>query len=1113
MTSRPESPQQQQTPAIGRPESPRDVSLVLITEKELFGKKSSPSFQRRKQDKSLKRFETESAKTQNRIVAAHGDYDQFEFDVDAIMGSAPSTSTAQAQERHGPWQIAESPFKIPRSSTEVNTSKTNRPKAPLPKPKPKPKGGPSAAMLVKTTAMANQTKAVKEEERVVPKAKPSWLEELDKKRRETWGASTAKGSTAASDVKTETKEGTVEKEGLPSWIKKEVESHEERVNSISSIDKEPITPLREDIDKKISEEKAKVKEKKLPSWLQELNKRKQKEPIDEKSSIEKTNVNLESDLKGNFDYRSHERPKKEYRKMHDEDNVASISEIKEKFNMKKAVKAPELKRDIKKENLDHVEGKVAITKEKGEIGDKSNSTTQENVLESKQSALLFETNSTESKIDILDDSEDNKIVDNSRKDPAEVKHNGNQESCKTKVTGFETDRDKDEEVSKDESSKEFDQPMETSDVVFPTKEVGVQSKTELINFSIADEGKASLIDIDEIKVELPAEDTKTQIDTAVELNVEIKEVDNEEQLPQTATEPVNSEALEIHFDPIIASTTSSQPISPVLDVVMSAENPKEDNEIATQATVPTTTTLEPALSPTISTEPILPSKDTTDLFPVEKSIPSLLKKPFVLPKGKAKILPGQEGFTDLVNSEKSPIQSRTPTPPTVQKDTYSPRDSPSPLFGVPDQDKRQPPLSSRSDTPSPSRGSPTPLISSPAQLKKTILPEVQGILDRQSPVLFEKKETILPEALPSINGNTSIERKIEESRVSPESEDSRLRSESNSSREDMPKPLRGKLVRVNSFEQGALSKPKPSSETERGVKQDAKVEQRMPMDKAEVVGDETNALEARVIDDKEADEKQVEKSDETKDIVRKNELTREGVIIPEMNGKEDDKEESVTSLEANKENSSATKLESNNVTSDFIRLENKDEGKRLIPEKKKPPPPKPKPKPKMKVPLPKRPSVKEAMNKETNELTEKENLKNIEKTRKELKSDSSDDQTKLASGGEESKKSEDAEKVQMRPKVPGKPTARRPTSMIDSFSSLQNESFESRGRKLSQSRISSGLHYSAELDRKQGSCWFKGVLNKDAGKNLDDYDDVPAWKKQLMTRLKSAESSSSKICF
>ena len=1065
----------------------------------------------------MNRFETESAKTQNRFPADDDDDDQFEFDVDAIMGSAPSISTVQAQERDGPSQIAENPFKIPRSSTEVNTSKTNRPKAPLPKPKPKPKGGPSAAMLVKTTAMANQTKAVKEEERVIPKPKPSWLEELDKKRRETWGASTAKETLAPSDVKTEMKEEAGEKEGLPSWMKKEVESHEERVKSFSSIDKEPITPLREDIDKKIREEKAKVKETKLPSWLQELNKRKQKEPTDEKSSIEKTNVKLESDLKGNFDYRSHERPKKGNRKVEDKEKVASISEIKEKFDMKKAVKTPELQRDIKKENLDHVEGKVVITKEKGKIGDESKLTKQENVLESKQSALLFGTDNTESKMDIVDDNEDNKIVDNSRIDTAEVKHSGNQESSNTEVTGFEAVLDIDEEVSKDDSSKGFDQPMETNDVVFPTKEIGVHSKIELINSSVADEGKGSLIDIDEINVKLPVEDTKTQIDTAIESSVEITEVENSEQLPQTATEPVNSETFEINFDPINASTTSRKPISPVLDVAMSAENPKEDNETATQTTVPTTTTtIEPVLSHTISTEPILSSKDTADLSPVGKSIASLTKKPFVLPKGKAKILPGQEGFTDSVNSEKSPIQSRTPTPPIVQTDTRSPRDSPSPLFGISDQDKRQPSLFSRSDTPSPSRGSPTPLISSPAQLKKTILPDVQGILDRQSPVLFEKKETILPEALPSISGVTSIESKIEESRVSPELEDSRLRSESNSSREDMPKPLRGKLVRVNSFEQGALSKPKMSSETKRGVKQDAKEEQRRPVDKVEVVGDKANVLE--VSDGKGADEKQVEKSNETKDSVSKNELIKDEGNNAEVNGKQDDREESVTAIEANKENSSTTKLELKTITPDVIKLENKEEGKKSIPEKKKPPPPKPKPKPKMRVPLPKRPSVKETMNKETNELTEKENLKNIEKTRKELKSDSGDDQAKLASGGVESKKSEDVGKVdvgkvQMRPKVPGKPTARRPTSMIDSFSSLQNESSESRGRKLSQSRISSGLHYSAELDRKQGSCWFKGALNKDAGKNLDDYDDVPAWKKQLMTRLKSAESSSSKMCF
>ena len=70
-----------------------------------------------------------------------------------------------------------------------------------------------------------------------------------------------------------------------------------------------------------------------------------------------------------------------------------------------------------------------------------------------------------------------------------------------------------------------------------------------------------------------------------------------------------------------------------------------------------------------------------------------------------------------------------------------------------------------------------------------------------------------------------------------------------------------------------------------------------------------------------------------------------------------------------------------------------------------------------------------------------------------------------------------------------------------------------RERKFS--GVGSGTKFANELERKQKTCWFRGALDTNDVKAIDAYngdDDMPAWKRQLLARLKSNENSSGNYC-
>ena len=191
------------------------------------------------------------------------------------------------------------------------------------------------------------------------------------------------------------------------------------------------------------------------------------------------------------------------------------------------------------------------------------------------------------------------------------------------------------------------------------------------------------------------------------------------------------------------------------------------------------------------------------------------------------------------------------------------------------------------------------------------------------------------------------------------------------------------------------------------------------------------------------------------------------------------------------------------------------------------PKPKPKPKPKQRPPLRNALEIKDSPQQEESkkatfirpdshetkigpnkvQVTQIENLKNIEKSKNSQEQGSEKEQSSERTNEKHSKTPEKV-KVEMRRKDENSRKQNRPVSMFENFSSADSN-LPMRERKFS--GISSGTKFAMELERKQKSCWFRGALDTNDIKSIDEYDgddDIPAWKRQLLARLKSNESSS-----
>ena len=186
-------------------------------------------------------------------------------------------------------------------------------------------------MLAKAAALSKQNAIAKEEEKEVVSKTPSWLEQLIKKKDSTTKKSpfSVPRRKESEDASSSAGVETSGKQGLPSWMQKEVSEHEKRAETDDSsgviIIRERLVTGSGDLISKQSTRKAE-ETKEEPSWLKELNKRKmQREarPVDVKP--EKPVTDSQETAKQRFDYRSYSKPKEKTKMESDESDGKSVN--------------------------------------------------------------------------------------------------------------------------------------------------------------------------------------------------------------------------------------------------------------------------------------------------------------------------------------------------------------------------------------------------------------------------------------------------------------------------------------------------------------------------------------------------------------------------------------------------------------------------------------------------------------------------------------------------------------------------------------------------------------------------------------------------------------------
>lgn len=1053
---RPESPSQSMQ--VGRSRSPEGANLVLVTERDVFGMKESPILQRRMQATD-----------------------------DTICKNEATVSRKEEVNSESVTNL------IKISSEATGSGKTGR-KPPPPKPKIKPKSGLSSAMLLKSTTQANKNEVAKEEEKNSVKTKPNWLSELERKKKLRVGDSLESDFSAPRESQQSTdhvsidkplnKGGPISGDGplgkgdlsLPAWMTSEFSKMQERrdldttggssINDVSS---------ERDIDSLLR--KPKTTEVERPSWMEELNDRKKRQKSETTKGSKISKESTERKSIDTFDYRSYEEIKqqeKEKRPDIEDENegvVSSISDIKEKL-----MKYKDSNENITKRRKTKLLSTSRDFGEKHESGEARQLSSKEQTIYSLEAEKHFQKGrgSDAAGSDLENHKEFERII---RKDENLLQK---MDCARSIVSAMEDDRDDSERIQGRMNSKE---------------------------------------------IKITAEDTRQNED---EDQCESNDAGRNGLVSKTKTEKTDDEL------------ENKLPLD--LKELGLMQNKRSDSGESVS---------ESYRSRLLSLEQNRKRKDNA----VEQNVCE--------PQEKMRVRKENSKHSGTFESRKKEKWSEETRNERNAREIKIDREVPHSEvfmshFEGGDQERTK--------------------IAKQTDMKGD---------NSTSSNFFEQPDSII-----------SVE-----AAVDPKTRETELKQEG---RTTVPKPLRGKLVRVNSFEQGALSKPKLTEDKEKACDKDfnersltrAKDESTMKEEVSlskevkgalvlieagrtdDVDGTKTEAVRSKKVDSAGqsaekrsdgngkatnitmADKERIDgrkndafidgfgqftcSSESDPSEVRKETLEKEKIVfnkeVESSNVRkefvgvktfEPINENSITDVQKDVADSEIIggEKEADAIRDKIIEVRNKGEKEPVLvakqserkppPLMKKPPAPKPKPKPKIKARLKQDEKINiergesAIMDIETKdderkdgvaEVTKKKNIMNIKKSKSETGSKNDDlfqvEQMKVKQTGSE-------ESLKMGTKDEGRSRPRRPVSMFENVSKVESHITPGRDRIVSGTH--SGKKFSMELERKQNACWFRGAIGTDDGKKAGDFeDDVPAWKKQLLAKLKSNENSSGK---
>ena len=992
------------------------------------------------------------------------------------------------------------------------------PKAPLPKPKPKPKSQQSSAMLLKSAAESNLSKIAKEDSKDVIKSKPSWLEELEKKKsKDPIKADSLEGTDLSMKSSDTDSSGT---STLPAWMQKEVSTRQKRLEASNVVDTSSVIKLPN------IEEKPHFEEPKPPSWLQELNLKKQKKGL-RKEESPVVNEGESSEIKGSFDYRSYEELKKaeikDKSKPIDEDDqtVKSVSELKKQLKMKSTVDKDLNKKALANVDLksDSVDGLVSNKKLENQVASSPKIQGENSVVEY-ESNLSSDLHSSVTKTCKHDSCEEEDLQWKSETVPES--DNLKDQMCESKLADSVAIKNKLQMIlqqDSDEVSRQNQEPMDTEieliaandDVTeggynkrtdfsteyieVPLLETSASTSTGSNESSILNESGVGVLKRTGNQLE---GESKGEVGTKEDPAFNFEEGEHKEIKAETSSDPLQctgklSKDESDENKPETVLVESSLHSLPALGVT---NNNKQDDVMDNSQ----------AIRAAKVTELPVASKDNPILK--TKEVPKVPFRPKVLPRPK----PKPKLFVEKETVKQEP-KLEIPQPPSFlqQKNLKSLAN------GSDAATKNQENLFLSSDKlPGVEESLATDAVKNKAKRDQIDLSHSVCTAEESSPAENSpssghvnkssdtKEEKDALESVTPLNtqalqetGQVDTKRAFDNLIVTNGQRDnvpekSETKQGAGTDDDKLPKRLRGKIVRVNSFEHGVLSKPVVDSkkgESKVDKSGDKESHKDLSFADAELVSQpKSNQISSPKINRV----KKVAKSDSFKENDDVNNQK-----MPEKSETKMVQEKSPKALDDTAKDTSMKNAKPEKE--DKITVE---EPKEMLFRSKRPPPPKPKPKPKLPVRTEQLKEKKTETVKDSSAFTEKENLRNIEKSKGVSETDSVKSEPTLPqTGNKESAHlgGSQFEKVTMRAKNPAKISQRRPVSMIESISSSAKNEGTGKG-------LGSGTKFAVALEKKQQSCWFRGAFDTNDLKPVDEYDDIPAWKKQLLARLKSSDN-------
>eukprot|EP00794_Sanderia_malayensis_P013838 gene13838-15284_t len=953
----------------------------------------------------------------------------------------------------------------------------SRPQVPPPRPKPKSKVS-SSAMLAKTAAMSSKNQIVKEDEKKVSgNSNPRWLDELKikklekeevpKKRRPPLLLKEKEMEVETPEVKST--DGNDDGKALANWIQAEVtKTQEKKEDNGIVVDRKGLLTSGGELISKLKERRDDEKEE--PSWLKELNKRKQKREVNTESISPKLATSGDENVNaGHFDYRSYTKH---------EETIAGRDDKKESSD-EEFVSVSQVKKRLSKKSNNAAKNAIVVDSKESQTGNGASKNARDDRIDGKKSTEMVagkgSSISSGMELPTAKDSTDGSGI-------AAVPLRENQRDVDMKIVALQ------ETVCESLVDTLVKEDLKSIDVFAPTKSSGKMDVSDVVEnaplkeklpksagikspvLSPASYTANEKIDTASNQTTAPKEKLKTKPQTRNKLDGE-KNVLANNQRPFVLKKPpvvkskpkvtrmdnwklegVGSKFERKSFDSSDSSRTSS-PIG--RDLVSPDERSSEGDEVTS-----------PRLkSPLFISEKFSDETSTDEDGERKHHARGDLPKPFRVKLIRVDSFE-QTGLSkpafEATSNEGGKLVDQPAERPSKSRDVKREEEK---IEQESKGDRNVGATANKLTENFASGGKDDVEVKIPAHDDSASASRVNKDLLHDEKVKGKDMKDLVQDS------NVAVKDMAKDSKVVANDNKDKVQNSKAAAKyiQDSKVAVKDTKVKVEN-----------SKATAKDMVQDIKV----------VANDTKDLVQSSKVVPKDIQDSKVVAND-TKDLVQSSKVAAKDiqdskVVANDTKDKVQNSKVATKDIQDSKVVANDTKnlVQSSKVSKQDSSTKTVDAGR------KKPPPPKIKPKPPVKPKgFIKRPDLS---SKYTNQMNNKNNANLIEKDESDVFLEKKDSEVK-----ENIAENKPATTDDVRLRSANKKASRRPVSMTEDTNSLSQ--YKQVGMRERAPSASSSKRFSTELEKKQ--CWFRGVLPATI-ENLDDYDDIPAWKKQLLARLK-----------